>query len=59
LKDAIKDDPSPKDKERLGKGVGKWIGGMVTKASMGAWEIGVSKAGEVLANAIAHYYGLP
>lgn len=58
LKQSIKIDPAPKQKNKLGKNVSKWIGKMIEKASSGAWNIGLSIAVNTLTNAICNYYGL-
>lgn len=58
LKQSIKIDPTPKQKDKLGGNVSKWIGKMIEKASSGAWNIGLSIAVNILTNAICNYYGL-
>lgn len=58
LKQSIKIDPTPKQKDKLGRNVSKWIGKMIEKASSGAWNIGLSIAVNILTNAIYNYYGL-
>lgn len=58
LKQSIKIDPTPKQKDKLGRNVSKWIGKMIEKASSGAWNIGLSIAVNILTNAICNYYGL-
>ena len=58
LKQSIKIDPKPKQKDKLGGNVSKWIGKMIEKASSGAWNVGLSIAANILTNAIYSYYGL-
>ncbi|MDD5014138.1 MAG: hypothetical protein PHW73_03415 [Atribacterota bacterium] len=58
LKQSINIDPTPKQKDKLGGNVSKWIGKMIEKASSGAWNIGLSIAANILTNAIYNYYGL-
>jgi hypothetical protein len=60
LKLAIQSDAKSIEVEnkKLGPAVRNWIGSMVSKAGTGAWEIGVSTAGSVLASAICSYYGI-
>lgn len=58
LKHSIKIDPKPKQKDKFGGNVSKWIGKMIEKASSGAWNVGLSIAVNILTNAICSYYGL-
>ncbi len=58
LKEAITEDPKPKNKNNFCPKISKWIGKMVQKASTGAWEVGVAASGRILANAICAYYGI-
>ncbi len=58
LKHSIKIDPKPKQKDKLGGNVSKWIGKMIEKASSGAWNVSLSIAVNILTNAICSYYGL-
>jgi len=58
LKQSIKIDPTPKQKDKLGGNVSKWIGKMIEKASLGTWNVGLSIAVNILTNAICNYYGL-
>ena len=58
LKHSIKIDPKPKQKNKFGGNVSKWIGKMIEKASSGAWNVGLSVAANILTNAIYSYYGL-
>lgn len=58
LKDAVESDPTPPTAESFGPKVSSWVGRMLGKAAQGAWKIGVGAAGNLLAQAIAKYYGL-
>lgn len=58
LQAAINSDPRPTEKERFGPKVSSWIAKMMKKAADGGWDIGISVAGTLLAQAIAKYYGL-
>lgn len=59
LKDAITQDASSEDVARrsFGPRVRTWIGNMVAKAGSTSWKIGIGAAGDLLAKAIAAYYG--
>ncbi|MFO0826739.1 MAG: hypothetical protein U0572_01210 [Phycisphaerales bacterium] len=59
LVEALAEEPAPREGGRFGPRVSRWIGGMIGKAAQGTWEIGVGVAGDLLARAISHYYGLP
>jgi hypothetical protein len=41
----------------FGEKVNGWVKTMLSKALEGSWNIGISAAGGILANAIEHYYG--
>ena len=58
LRVAINEDNQPKTPEKFGKKVSEWIGNMMSKAASGLWQIEVSAAGTLLAEAIKAYYGL-
>jgi len=58
LETALKEDPTPTNPEVFGNKVSSWIGKMMSKAASGAWQIGVSAAGNLLASIIRAYYGL-
>ena len=58
LKQSIKIDPKPKQKDKFGGNVSKWIGNMIEKASSGTWNVGLNIAANILTNAIYSYYGL-
>lgn len=57
LQEALKEDPRPAGR-KLGPKTSSWIGGMVTKAASGIWQVGVATAGNLLAKAILMYYGI-
>lgn len=57
LGQAIEQDPKPADRGSLGECVGAWIGKMVGKAACGAWNVGVSAAGKLLADSVSKFYG--
>lgn len=59
LEDAVRHDPEPQDKTKLGARVSAWIGHMLGKAAQGGWNISLGAAGTLLAAAIAKFYGLP
>ena len=58
LKAALDSDPTPSNPQSFGPGVSSWIGKMLGKAADGSWNIGLGAAGNLLAQAIAKYYGL-
>jgi hypothetical protein len=58
LENAIKEDSVPTNASKFGEKVSNWIGKMVGKAAAGGWDVAVAVAGQLLANAIAAYYGL-
>ena len=58
LKEAIKKEPKAKS-SRFGKGVGAWIGDMVSKSVQGLWKVSAPIASTLLTKAISQYYGLP
>ncbi|MCP4549174.1 MAG: hypothetical protein GY835_22195 [bacterium] len=43
--------------QSFGPAVSEWIGIMVKKAAVGAWDLGVSAAGSILGQALNQYYG--
>ncbi len=57
LEKSLKKDDPPKGANNYGPLVSNWISNMVKKAAMGSWKIGIGVAANVLANAIAKYYG--
>lgn len=59
LKAAVATDPMPTQSGKFGARVSAWVGGMLGKAASGAWNIGIAAAGNLLSNAVSHYYGLP
>ena len=58
LRDALNVDPAPSAPGKFGPKVSAWIGKMMGKAAQGGWNIGIGAAGDLLAQAIAKYYGL-
>ena len=58
LQAALASDQPPESAERFGDRVSAWMGKMVSKAASGVWTVGVSAAGQVLAKAVASYYGI-
>jgi hypothetical protein len=44
---------------KWGPRVSKWIGKMVGKAADGSWQVGLGAAGNLLAQALTAFYGLP
>ena len=58
LKVAVESDPKPEVPQLLGPKVSSWIGGVMTKAASGTWEVTLETAGKLLPTAIAAYYGL-
>lgn len=58
LENAVRQDPQPDDKTKLGDYVSAWIGKMIGKAAQGGWNISLGAAGNLLASAIAKFYGL-
>ena len=58
LKSSLESEPKAIDKDKFGPRVSAWIGKMIGKAAEGSWQIGLGAAGNLLAQAIAKYYGL-
>jgi len=58
LDQAVRSDPVPKQSGNFGSRVSQWMGKMVSKAAVGAWNIAIGTAGNLLATAISSYYGL-
>ncbi|MBC3767679.1 hypothetical protein [Neptunicella marina] len=58
LQKAISSDPEASEKGTFGPKVSSWIGKMTEKAAEGSWGIGIGAAGNLLATAIAKFYGL-
>lgn len=58
LQEAVGSDDKPVDRRKFGPKVASWIAKMMQKAADGSWGIGISAAGNLLAQAIAKYYGL-
>ncbi|WP_303638086.1 AbiTii domain-containing protein [Stenotrophomonas tuberculopleuritidis] len=60
LEVAVKaDGDEPKKSKELGPAVSSWVGAAVMKAASGAWDISVSAAGTLVADALSRYYGFP
>ena len=58
LKGALESESVKKPSEGFGPKVSMWIAKMMQKAADGSWQIGLGSAGNLLARAIAKYYGL-
>lgn len=58
LRTAVGSDERPASPQSFGPRVSSWIAGMMKKAANGTWELGVGAAGNLLAQAIAKFYGL-
>lgn len=58
LSEAIQTDGLVTTETGIGEKVSSWIGGMVTKSASGGWSISIAAAGNLLATAIAKYYGM-
>lgn len=59
LREAIEQDSTSTEvaEQSLGPRVRAWIGGMVAKAGSTGWKVSIGAAGDLLAKAIAAYYG--
>ena len=57
LNEALINDGQPETKNQFGTGVSNWIGKMIKKAANGSWNVGISVAGHLLAEALSKYYG--
>ncbi|MCI0428149.1 MAG: hypothetical protein L0Z46_09060 [Nitrospiraceae bacterium] len=58
LRTAITADEPPSSPQAFGPKVSAWIAAMTEKAANGTWTVGLSVAGNLLAKAMAKYYGL-
>jgi hypothetical protein len=58
LRLAIHSEPALTTKDKFGPRVSAWIAKMMGKAAEGSWKISLGAAGNLLAQAIAKYYGL-
>jgi len=58
LQSAMDSEPAPLTKDKFGPRVSTWIAKMMGKAAEGSWNISLAAAGNLLAKAIAKYYGL-
>ena len=56
LKDAVASEPSAPE-GRYGPRVREWLGGMISKAASGVWNVGLETASKVLTDALKGYYG--
>jgi len=55
---SLEAEPKPTSDKEFGPRVSYWISKMMEKAANGTWAIGLGTAGNLLARAIAKYYGL-
>ena len=58
LKGALESENVKNPSEGFGPKVSGWIAKMMQKAASGSWQIGLGAAGNLLARAIAKYYGI-
>lgn len=58
LKEAIQDDGEVTSEEGYGEKVKSWINNMISKAASKVWDIGVTKAGEVIEKGLKSYFGI-
>ena len=58
LKQVLESEAIDASGKGFGPKVSKWIGKMTQKAADGTWKIGLATAGNLLARAIAKYYGI-
>ena len=58
LRDAIASEPEAFPDGNYGAKVGAWLGNMLTKASTGAWEVGLEVASKMLPEALNRFYGI-
>jgi len=59
LERAVREDPPPSAPGTFGAKVSAWMGQMLQRAASGTWAVGIGAAGNLLASALARYYGLP
>jgi hypothetical protein len=59
LQQALVEEPPPTDQKKFGPRISAWLGKMVAKAAEGSWNTSIAAAGNLLAQAIMKYYGLP
>lgn len=57
LEQAINSTPAPQDQMNFGEKINAWIVKMLMKSYLGAWQINITTAGEVLATAISKFFG--
>ncbi len=58
LRDAVASEPEGLPDGNYGARVGAWLGHMLTKASTGAWEVGLEAASKMLPEALNRFYGV-
>ncbi len=58
LKRALTDEPHPQDNKAFGPKVAAWTSRMMGKAADGTWKVGLSVAGNLIAQLLRNYYGL-
>jgi hypothetical protein len=58
LKGALESENVTTPGKGFGPKVSAWIAKMMQKAANGSWQIGLGAAGNLLAGAIAKYYGI-
>ncbi len=58
LKGIVESETVQAGSEKFGPKVSKWIGKMTEKAADGSWKVGLATAGNLLARAIAKFYGI-
>ncbi len=58
LRDAVASDPEVLPDGNYGARVGAWLGHMLTKASTGAWDVGLEVASKLLPEALNRFYGI-
>ncbi|UFW64426.1 hypothetical protein RlegWSM1455_23550 [Rhizobium laguerreae] len=55
---ALNEEPQISSDKKFGPKVGKWVGGMLSKAASGAWDVSMQAGGALLEKALLGYYGL-
>ena len=56
LRDAVSQETSVPSRNQYGPKLGAWLGGMMSKAATGAWNVGLETASKVLTDALNKYY---
>ncbi|MGO4569059.1 hypothetical protein AB4Z52_29430 [Rhizobium sp. 2YAF20] len=54
---ALNEEPKISSEKKFGPKVGKWVGGMLSKAASGAWNVSMQAGGALLEKALLGYYG--